>query len=221
MRTNKRLKPAILLLLVLATSCLLTGCGAKFDASAYIKACLDANTHGEFAEYAKITNMEEAEIEKSYNDLIDKEINYLSAYNLSEEKTADFKQLFIDIYKAFKYEVGEANKNEDGSYTVPVTVYKLQVFKDLMAEGDAYITDYYQKETEAGNTPSTEDLYPVIADFMYDYMAANLEALEYDEPVTTKVTVAPTSENSKIYAVEPKELQNLLNSMIDLENTKK
>lgn len=218
MKTNKIIKPALLLLFILAVSCTLTGCSPKFDASAYIKACLDANTHGEFAEYAEITKISEEEIKKNYNDLIDKEISYLSSYNLSEEKTADFRQLFIDIYKSFKYEVGEAVQNDDGSYSVPVTVYQIQVFKDLMKEGDAYITEYYENETKAGNNPTTEDLYPVIADFMYTYMAKNLEAAEYTDPVTTKVTVAQTSENSRVYAVDNKELQNLLNSMIDLEN---
>lgn len=215
---TKIMKPVVLLLFVLAVSCMLTGCTPKFDASAYVKACLDANTHGEFAEYAKITKISEEEIEKNYNELIDQEVSYLSSYNLSEEKTAEFRKLFVDIYKGFKYEVGEAKKNDDGSYTVPVTVHQLQIFKDLMKDGDAYIQDYYKAETDAGNSPTTEDLYPVIADFMYDYMSKNLEAAEYADPVTLNIKVAPTKENSKIYGIDNKELQILLNSMIDLEN---
>lgn len=218
MKTNKILKPVTTLLFVLLTACMLTGCSVKFDASGYIKACLDANTHGEFAAYAEITKVPEEDIKANYDKLIDKEISYLSAYNLSEEKTADFRKLFIDIYKSFKYEVGEATKNDDGSYSVPVTTYKLIIFKDFMKEGETFITDYCNKEIEAGKTPTESELYPIVADFMYDYLAKNLEAAEYAEAVTTNVTVAPTADNKKVFTISDAELQSLLNSMIDLEN---
>lgn len=220
MKTNKILKPVTTLLFVLLTACMLTGCSIKFDASGYIKACLDANTHGEFAAYAEITKVPEEDIKANYDKLIDKEISYLSTYNLSEEKTADFRKLFIDIYKSCKYEVGEATKNDDGSYSVPVTTYKLMIFKDFMKDGEAFITDYCNKEIEAGNTPSEDDLYLVVADFMYDYLSKNLEAAEYAEGKTTTVTVAPSAENKKLFSISDAELQGLLDSMIDLENAK-
>ena len=47
-RTNAK-KLSIFLLFILVTACAVTGCTPSFDASTYIKACLDANTHGEFA----------------------------------------------------------------------------------------------------------------------------------------------------------------------------
>lgn len=212
-RTNAK-KLSIFLLFILVT-----GCTPSFDASAYIKACLDANTHGEFAEYADITKTSVEEVEALYNKGIDTEISYLDSYNISDEKREEFRALFVDIYKSFKYEVGEAVRNDDDSYSVPVTTYKLQIFKDIMSEGEAYLTDYAQKEVDAGRTPTQEQLEEEALNYMYDTMKANLGALEYGEAVTITVTVSPSQQNSQtVYSVGQADLQTLLKSFIDIEN---
>lgn len=217
-RTNAK-KLSIFLLFILVTACTVTGCTPSFDASAYIKACLDANTHGEFAEYADITKTSVEEVEALYNKGIDTEISYLDSYNISDEKREEFRALFVDIYKSFKYEVGEAVRNDDDSYSVPVTTYKLQIFKDIMSEGEAYLTDYAQKEVDAGRTPTQEQLEEEALNYMYDTMKANLGALEYGEAVTISVTVSPSQQNSQtVYSVGQADLQTLLESFIDIEN---
>lgn len=198
---------------------MLAGCSLfTFDASGYVKACLDANAHGEFAAYAEMTGYTPEEVEQQYNDLMDQEISYLDSYNASDETKQKFRDLFIRIYGQFKYEVGEATKNEDNTYSVPVTIYKLNVFQDVMDKGEDYITDYVQKEYDAGNTLSEDDLYQVVLDFMYDELSANLAKADYAEPETTTVLIAPTSEGSNIYTISTAELQDLLESMIDMEN---
>lgn len=217
-RTNAK-KLSIFLLFILVTACTVTGCTPSFDASAYIKACLDANTHGEFAEYADITKTSVEEVEALYNKGIDTEISYLDSYNISDEKREEFRALFVDIYKSFKYEVGEAVRNDDDSYSVPVTTYKLQIFKNIMSEGEAYLTDYAQKEVDAGRTPTQEQLEEEALNYMYDTMKANLGALEYGEAVTITVTVSPSQQNSQtVYSVGQADLQTLLESFIDIEN---
>lgn len=217
--TTKKL--SILLLFILATAFVVTGCTPNFDASGYVKSCLDANTHGEFTEYADITKTSIEEIEALYNQNIDTEIAYLDSYNISAEKKEAFRTLFIDIYKNFKYEVGEATRNEDDSYSVPVTTYKLQIFKDIMTEGEAYITDYAQKEVDAGRTPTQAQLEEEVINYMYDTMKANLAALEYAEPATTTVTVSPSKQGSQtVYSVGQTDLQALLESFIDIENAR-
>lgn len=219
MKRARTKKLSILLLFTLLTACIITGCTPNFDASGYIKACLDANTHGEFAEYADITKTSVEEVESLYNQGIDTEISYLDSYNISEEKKAEFRALFVDIYKNFKYEVGEATKNDDASYSVPVTTYKLQIFKDIMSEGEAYLTDYAQKEVDAGRTPTQAQLEEEAMNYMYNTMKANLDALEYAEPVTITVTVSPSQQSSQtVYSVGQADLQTLLESFIDIEN---
>lgn len=212
-------KLSILLTMCLAVSFVLTGCMPKFDASGYIKSCLDANTKGEFEAYAEITGATVEEVEALYNQAIDAEMAYIEAYNVSEEKKAEFRQLFIDMYKNFKYEVGEATRNDDDSYTVPVTTYKLMIFDGIMADGEAHLESYAQAEIDAGNTPTQEQLETEAINFMYDAMKANLDALTYAEPVTTDIVVSPTKSGSQvIYSADTYALQELIQSLVDLEN---
>lgn len=214
----KRRKLSVMFLLTFVTACLLTGC-TNFDASAYIKACLDANTHGEFQAYADITQTSVEEVEALYNSNIDSEVAYVEAYNISDEKKEAFRNLFIDIYKSFKYEVGEAVKNDDDSYSVPVTTYKLMVFKDVMTSAQDYITDYASQEVDAGRTPTQEQLEEVVLDYLYDGLKANLNKLEYAEAVSSTIKVSPTKSGSTtVYSASQTELQALLQSFIDLEN---
>lgn len=216
MKSTKKL--SILFLFTCMLACFTTGCSFNFDASGYVQACLDANAHGEFTAYAEITGTTVEEVEQLYNNMLNQEISYLDAYNISDAKKAEFRELFVTLYKNFKYEVGEAVKNDDGSYSVPVTTYKLMVFNDIMSEGETYMTDYVQQEMDAGRTPTEDEIYAVAVDYMYDTISKNLESLEYADPVTTNISVAPTTSNSKVYSMDQTELQNLLESMIDLEN---
>lgn len=216
MKHTKKL--SILFLFTCMIAAFTTGCGFDFDASGYVQACLDANAHGEFEAYAEITNTSLETVEQQFNNRMDQEISYLDAYHIDEDRKNKFRELFTNMYGSFKYEVGEAVKNDDGSYSVPVTTYKLMVFKDVMKEGESYMTDYAQQEIDAGRTPTENDLYITAVDFMYDYISKNLESLEYAEGVSTTITVAPTSSDSRVYSVDQYALQSLLEDMVDIEN---
>ncbi len=214
----KHKKTSILFLLFLAVSFALTGCGQNFDASRYVQACLDANTHGEFNDYAEITKISVEDARKQYDNLLDQEIAAFDEYNLSNEKKEKFRTLFEKMYKSFKYEVGEATKKKDGSYSVPVTTYKMLAFQNLAEDMTTFIMDYYQDAIAAGKSPSENEAFEVATDFMYDYITKNIDNPEYEEAVTTTVTVAKTDNNSNIYTLTNDELNNLLNTMFDFEN---
>lgn len=215
--TNKKL--SILFIMCFAVSLALTGCMPSFDASGYIKACLDANTKGEFEAYAEITGSTIEEVEALYNQAIDTEMSYIEGYNVSDEKKAEFRQLFIDMYKNFKYEVGEATRNEDDSYTVPVTTYKLMIFEDMLSEGEEYLNNFAQAEVDAGRTPTQEQLETEAINYMYDAMKENMSTLTYADPVTTNITVSPTKSGSQvIYSADINALQDLIESLVDIEN---
>lgn len=208
-----------LLMIVFVLSALLTGCGTEFDASGYVRACLDANTHGEFDEYARLTNMTAEEIKKkNYDDRLDQEIAYLDTYKADDETKQKFRSLFEKMYNSFKYEVGDAVKNDDESFSVPVTTYKLKAFGDIMTDITTFATDFYTEKAESGDTNVTEDeINKVVVDYMYDYISKNLEKLEYEEGVPINVTVSPTPGNKNVYTISTKNLQELLKSMVDID----
>ena len=206
-----------LLLSVLMIACLVTGCAfGGFDASGYVKACLDANVHGEFDDYAKITNSTTAEVEKLYNDFLDSDLSFLNEYNADEATQQKFRELFINLYKNMKYEVGEATKADDGSYSVPVTVYKMIVFKNVMENMEDDMTKWADSLINSGTTPTMDEIYSYVLNYMYDAISKEVDNPQYDEPETISVKVAKNSDNA--YAIGDTELQNLLESMIDIEN---
>lgn len=212
MKTKKN----TLIVTVIMIACLATGCSLfSFDASGYIKACLDANMHGEFEEYAKITNSSVEDIEKLYNDFLETDLSFLKQYNVNEEKEQQFRELFINLYKKTQYEVGEATKESDGSYTVPVTVHKMIIFKSVMETLEDDVTAWAESQVSSGTTPSTDEIYNFVLDYMYDKIAAEVDNPTYDEPQTTSIKVSKNSDN--VYAVDQNELQSLFESLIDLE----
>lgn len=207
-----------LLMIVFVLSALLTGCGREFDASGYVRACLDANTHGNFDEYTELTNITVEEAKKNYEDRLDQEIAYLDTYKADDETKQKFRSLFEKMYNNFKYEVGDAVKNDDGSFTVPVTTYKLKAFGDITTDITTFATDFYKEKAESGDTNVTEDeINKVVVDFMYDYISNNLEEPEYEEGVSITVTVSPISGNKNMYTISTTNHQELLKSMVDID----
>ncbi|MBR1599428.1 MAG: hypothetical protein IJ661_11045 [Lachnospiraceae bacterium] len=212
MKTKKN----ALIVTIIMIACLATGCSLfSFDASGYIKACLDANMHGEFEEYAKITNNSVEDIEKLYNDFLDTDLSFLKQYNVSEDKEQQFRELFINLYKKTQYEVGGATKESDGSYTVPVTVHKMIIFKSVMETLEDDVTAWAESQVSSGTTPSNDEIYNYVLDYMYDKIAAEVDNPTYDEPQATTIKVSKNSDN--VYAVDQNELQSLFESLIDLE----
>ena len=209
---KKNLQLAISFILV---ACLITGCAFfGFDASAYVKACLDSNIHGEFDEYAKITNSSVEDVEKLYNDFLDNDLSFLNEYNVDDARRQEFRELFIKLYKNFKYDVGEATKTDD-TYTVPVTYQKLIVFDEMAANMEKDTTDYFQAKVDAGENPSTDEIYEYVLNYMYDGVAKKLENPQYEEPVTVNVTVSKMTANA--YGIDTNELQELVQSMVDMD----
>lgn len=188
----------------------LVGCSLGFDASAYVKACLDATTKGEVTEYAKLTNTSEEEALANYDDMIESQLSTLE--NVTDEQKEKFRTLFQDMYKNFSYEVGEATKNSDGSYTVPVTTRKLIAFDTLAGDSQNYIIDYAKSHSSA----TTDELFKVIYDYMYDEISANIKEPQYDDSKIINVQITKTDDNK--YTISEESLEDLLSSMVDTVN---
>jgi hypothetical protein len=207
-------KKLILVFCTLLMSCTLVGCG-NFDASRYVQSCLDATFHGEFDDYMELTNATESQARSAYDKLIESEVDSLEqGYTLSDEQKEKFRSLFVDMYKACKYEVGEAVKNDDDSFTVSVTTYKLTVFDGMSDAAESYIKNYYKEHPDT----TTDEAYDLILDFLYDYISDNLTAAQYAEPETTNMNVPLTSTSPKVYTLSTDDLQNVVYKLLDVEN---
>lgn len=212
---HKKTKHTLLLIFTLMVGCILTGC-TDFDATRYVQSCLDATFHGEFSDYMEMTKSTETEARAAYDSLIQSEVDSLEqGYTVSDEQKEKFRGLFTDMYKLCKYEVGEAVKNDDDSFTVPVTTYKLTIFKGMSDAIDQYSTDLINNNPDI----TLDDAYAAILDYMYDFINEKISNPEYAEGVTTNVNVPLTSTSPKTYTLSTNDLQNMVYDLLDVEES--
>ncbi len=109
-----------------------------------------------------------------------------SDLGISEELIESYRQLFLDMLKLAKYEVGEAQESADGTFTIDVTVEPFNAFEGI----DEEITPAFTEEmSNMEQTPSDEDINQILFQKMYDLMAERIASPVYGDPVTVTITV--------------------------------
>lgn len=213
-----KMKKISLLLAALLIMSVLGGCGS-FDASGYIKALLDNSYKGDSAAFVeqKVGNEEQA---KELYDLgIDTEMNSLVPEgDISTELRNEFKTVLQDVYKSVKYTVGEATKQEDGSYVVEVKYQKMNVFAAAMEqfqkEQQAYIDGISEQIQNGGETPSEDEMneqkYIILKDAIKDSLA-NAE-FEDEASITVRVEL-----QDKVYSPNQDDVKALEYALFDYE----
>lgn len=187
---------------------------SDFDASAYTQAFLDAISKNEFTQYAEITNSTEEDAKKEYESLLDESVNsLLSTIKVSDETRQKVRDMFHDIYSKWNYSVGEAVKNDDKSFTVPVTVKKLTVFKGVLKE----TITRFEKRTKESTSMDDSAYYDLYYQTFIELVNETLAKNEYGDETVIQVSVSPTSSNSNIYEIKPESITALYNATMDME----
>ncbi|MGN1378136.1 MAG: hypothetical protein ACI4V6_07260 [Dorea sp.] len=188
-------KKCMLTLILSVAVMLLGGCGSMSaeDAKLYTQSILDASYKGEFKEYIEQTESTEEEAQKIYDaslDVIMAESGF-EELGISDELEANYRQLFQDMLQSAKYEVGEAKKEEDDSYTLDVKVCAFTAFEGVTEETEAWLTEQYADATEV---PTQEELNEQFLQKMYELMTARLADPSYGEEQMIAIHVKPDSE---------------------------
>lgn len=202
MQTKKRLLAAGLAVMV----CLgLAACGKDFDAAGYTKSVLDANYHGEYADYAKFRNLSEDEAKAEIEDAMDDQVEAaFLGQGVSDEAKAKYKAAVIDVMKLSKYEVKEAKKGDDGNYTVTVEVEPVNAFSGANSAFEE-ITATYMADGKDLTNPD------VIIDALCEALNQAVAENAYGEKVTMELHV--TQDADKVFGIEESEVSELENTM--------
>lgn len=195
----------------------LTGCSLgkdKLDAGLYTKSYLDVLYKNQVSDYyLKYAGGDEATANQAYEESLDADVSLLISDmedEISDELKAKYREMLSEIYKDIKYEVGTATENEDGTYTVPVTTYRLHAFAGTMDKTAEYYESLSAKEQEKMDETEELELYEINA------VMENLKNPEYDEESQTiNITLAPMEGNSDYYGISSDDQLNLYVSMID------
>lgn len=179
----------------------LTACGKDFDAAGYTKSVLDANYHAEYADYAKFRNLSEDEAKAEVADAMDEQIT--SAFvgmNVTDEDKAKYIEAADKVYALAKYEVGEAKKQDDGSFIVEVTVEASDAFQLSAGYAEEIATEYVNE----GQDPSDTS---VLVAILVESLERGIENNSYSEATTVEVKVTESGDN--VYGIDQSEMDAL------------
>lgn len=200
---RKRRSGCVCVAFILAASMMfaLTGCGKSFDASRYVKGCLDASTKGIFTDYCDMTNSTEEEVKKEYETRMNTELESMTgSITMTDEMRQRYLSIYKQIYSKCKYEVGEAKEGKDQSYTVPVKISRLNIFKSVLDETQQRLQQKIEEMIQNKQPTSTEQTMQLYVDILAGVFEEKLQNAEYgaEETVTVSVVVNSESDEYKI-----------------------
>lgn len=215
MKKGKKLLGLGMLMMVVLF--VLGACGGDFDARGYVKSTLDATTRAEFDEYVELTDSSTEEAEEMYQESVDTFMAEFESVGLSEELTANYRELFENALSLTKYEVGEAVKDGD-DFTVPVEMEPFKLFEGFDEEVAAFQEELMAEMaaiTDESAIPDEAEITERVFQAMYDTLNKQIENPTYGEKVTIEVPVTKGSGN--IYEVSDSDLEELGNLLIEVE----
>lgn len=200
---RKKLKSVFCM--VAAAAVLLTGCTSKpsVEPEAAVDYFLKAALKGEFEEYADLVGEEEKDIRNIYDEniqLVQKELKVTKL--LGMEPKAKFEKEIKKLLSTAKYEIGEAEENEEHNYTVKVSVFPSNA-KSI----------YYNKMYGMILAGDTRDI-DAIAKEALDGAISEQQYAEKKE-----VTVRVERDEEKMYVLNPEDLQQVVEGLIPYPET--
>ena len=189
----------------------LAGCG-KFDAAAYVESCLDLLTKGETEQYMKMTGRSKEQAESDYESNIDAMMTEMDQFNLSDELSNSYRQLFKDVYA--KYTVKDAEKMDDkDGYYVTVEIEQMTgLFNGIQEELMTEFTEW-ANSFDADTYPTEDEMYEQMYQMMYDLMSARLDSITYNDP--QEVVVEVIGEDN-VYSISDGSMTELDEALLDV-----
>jgi hypothetical protein len=169
------------------------GCSSNKDMSKYLQALLDVSYKNDTSEFVKIKLGTEDEATALYNQGIEDGVTaFCDSLNVPEGLDEDFRELYINMLKLVKYEVGDAVKQSDGSYIVTVTYEKMNIFKpavEIYEDNVASIVDGWANSDE--DIDDEEKQRQIILEFK-NSMETAMSQVTYEEPqeMTVRIELA-------------------------------
>ena len=191
----------------------LAGCG-KFDAAAYVESCLDLLTKGETEQYMKMTGRSKEQAESDYESNIDAMMTEMDQFNLSDELSNSYRQLFKDVYAKAKYTVKDAEKMDDkDGYYVTVDIEQMTgLFNRIQEELMTEFTEW-AKSFDADTYPTEDERYEQMYQMMYDLMSARVDSITYNDP--QEVVVEVIGEDN-VYSISDGSMTELDEALLDV-----
>ena len=178
----------MLLICVLAVG-ILGGCTSDKDVQSYLQALLDTSYKNDTLEFIEMKLGTQDEAYALYTQGIDNGTKaFCSRLGVTEEFQEDFRTIYKDMLSKVHYEVGEAEKQSNGSYQVTVTYEKMNIFGPATAMYQEKVAAM-ANDWAAGDTPSEEEMMREVVLAFKESMENVLAEVQYREPETITIRI--------------------------------
>ena len=150
----KKMKRFAALALALGLTLTLGACKksglSTFDAKAYVEGLLKETYLGEFDEgYMTLVGITEEEAQATYENSLDVESNNFYYFYDIEYPTEEFHEKMMDLYKRIyahaKFEVVSAAAQDDGSFSVKLSIEPINIVQLAEAKFEEAMQPFYDK----------------------------------------------------------------------------
>ena len=198
---------------------LLGGCGQSFDASAYLNALLDNSYKNDSTAIVELNMATAEEAQAIYEEGLAAELDVmLASAGASEEQIEGIREAVIKMLASAKYTVGEAVKQDDGSYVVTVTYETLNVFgptiEKYVADVEVLMTEWTEAMLAGEEAATEEELMAEVYSMYGEILTEVLANPTYDAAQTTTVRIELVDDT---YQPNAEDIYNLESLLFDLD----
>ncbi|MBM6750339.1 hypothetical protein H6A65_02330 [Mediterraneibacter glycyrrhizinilyticus] len=147
----------------------------RFDPVEYVQAVLDASYKNQTEAYVEITGASEEEAGRIFEDNLDATMEQFATSPMPEELKPKYRELFAQLAEHVSYTVGEAVREEDGSYTVPVKVKPLTLFSDTYETFRQKAKEYADQVTDSvmdgAELPTDDQMQAQVYEIYYEVLS--------------------------------------------------
>ena len=202
---RKQTITALLMVVTMLAVSMLTGCAPKLptaeDAQNYTKAVLDLMCTGDYDHSVSLSDVEEGKELETRDAMIDDALRSIAGdAGLTDDVTAEFKDVLIEAFAKCKYTIGEAVETGEGEYDVTVAIEPLKLFAGVqtrLMEQSATLFD----DVEDPGALSEQEYNSRIYSLMAKLIKENLQEPVYEDAKEVVVHYGLLDKENNLYGI--------------------
>ncbi|HIY62093.1 MAG TPA: hypothetical protein H9730_01130 [Candidatus Mediterraneibacter stercoripullorum] len=190
----------------------------RFDPQAYVQAVLDVSYKDETEAYMEIARVTEEEADAVFENNLDATMEEFESSPMPEELKPQYRELFGEIAKSVNYTVGEAVREEDGSFSVPLKIKPITLFADTYDQFRDKAQEYADQVTDrvmqGDEMPSDEEMQAEVYRIYYTVLKTAMdEGPLYGE--AQDITLRVAKNDAGEYKIDTEDMQELDTRLIE------
>ncbi len=191
-----------------------SGPAVQLDTQAeYVKAYLDALCQEDYEAYAKACSIPVSEVKEDGPEYIKSIIENEFTYIPSDAMVTAFAGTLQKLFAKCSYTVKPSTQNDDGSYSVPVSIRKFNVFKTALEKADK---DYNEWKKGQSGDMDADVMTDKFFEFITKYCEEEMKSPQYAGEETVTVTLTVSDEDEGVYSYGEDDIDLLLYGLMDL-----